>query len=119
MECACDFDPPEFYIKKTPKANKTHKCHECGSDIGVGEVYENVSAKWDGYVSTIKTCPDCVFIRKALDEIKCFCWSHGGLMEDVQEQLSEAYFEDGERFFYLRILASHRNRKRQKLRVVK
>lgn len=111
MNCACDYETPEFYIRKTPLARKQHKCLECGCIIVVGERYENVRAKWEGVVSTCKTCPDCVELRKAFDEMECFCWSHGGLHEDVRMQLDEADFGPGDRFFYMRMIASHRKNK--------
>ena len=113
--CFCDSGPvPEFYIKTTPKARKKHKCYECGMPIAVGEQYESVRAKWEGEVKVVKTCPDCVEIRDALDEMECFCWLHGSLMEDVQTQFQEAFFCPGLRFDYLRLLAKHRWRRKSK-----
>ncbi|RLJ20013.1 hypothetical protein DJ031_06805 [bacterium endosymbiont of Escarpia laminata] len=97
-----------MYFKSTPKARKEHKCYECGGTIKPGEMYERVRAKWDGEMMVIKTCQDCVEIRDALSEMECFCWSHGGLYEEVQTQFQEAYFYPGLRFAFLRILASHR-----------
>lgn len=108
MSCYCDYDPPEFYVRKTQGAIKKHTCSECGCSIEKGEQYENVRGKWEGQIDTVKTCLDCVHIRTVFSEMKCFCWSHGGLLDDVCNQLSEAEFKPGERFFYLRILASHR-----------
>ena len=113
--CWCDPGPvAEFYIKFTRKARKTHKCYECGMPIKIGEKYEHVRAKWEGQIATVKTCADCVEIRDALDEMECFCWLHGSLMEDVQTQFQEAFFCAGLRFDYLRILARHRYRRKSK-----
>lgn len=110
--CYCDYDAPEFYHKETPTAKKEHKCGECGSTIKVGERYERVYGKWDGDISTFKTCSDCVEVRDTLSEMPCFCWSHGGLSEDVGNQFAYASFTPGERFAYLRVVAAHRKRHR-------
>jgi len=110
-DCWCDYEPPELIRKKTPLARKEHRCSECGSVITVGERYEYVSGKWEGDFSTYKTCPDCVAIRDALDEMPCFCWGHGCLWEDIETQFQEADFQPGERFGYLRIVARHRKRR--------
>jgi len=114
ISCSCDYSAPEFYILETPTARKEHRCEECGCAIHAGEKYERVRAKWEGAVATVKTCPDCVEIRDALKEMECFCWSHGGLWEDIRGQFENAYFSPALRFNYLRIVAGHRWNTRQK-----
>jgi hypothetical protein len=111
--CYCDYTSPEFYCREMPVARKEHRCYECGSIIRQGEKYERVCAKWDGEVGTTKTCPDCIAIRSALMDMDCFCWSHGGLLYDVELQFQEADFQPGKRFEYLRVLAVHRQRQRR------
>jgi len=106
--CYCDFDPPEFYSTTTPRANKQHTCSECGSPISPGEKYERAVGNWCGGIDVFKTCPDCLEIRDALSEMDCFCWTHGGLYEDVLTQFGEAQFSPGLRFAYMRILATHK-----------
>ena len=113
--CYCDFEGPEFYNKRTPVARKPRECCECGSEIKAGERYEYVTGKWEGRLDSFTTCMDCVDVREALAEMPCFCWSHGGLQEDVQQQFADARFTPGERFAYLRVVVKHR-KINQKLR---
>lgn len=113
QSCYCDYDPPEFYHRKeTAAAKKEHKCTECGCIIKIGESYERVRGKWEGCISTFKTCSDCWELRDALDEMPCFCWAYGGMLEDAVTQFQEADFSPGLRFSYLRILAKHRCNKK-------
>lgn len=112
MQCYCDDGPaPDFYIPHTRTARKTHRCYECGCEIQPKEKYEDLRACWEGSAATIRTCPDCLELRGAFDEMPCFCWLHGNLLDDVTEQLLEADFSPGLRFNYLRLLAAHRFRK--------
>lgn len=92
--CSCiyvgDFENPEFYRKRTHKAVKEHVCCECSRAIKRGEQYEYVSALWDNYFSTYKTCSTCLSIRHVF-----FCegWLFEGLLSDLSEHLGEV---DGE-----------------------
>jgi hypothetical protein len=90
------------------KARKEHKCTECGSVIKKGEEYEYISGMWDGTWDFFKTCQDCIDIRESLSMMECFCWSHGGLAEDLSNQFAWAEFTPGEKFAHLRVLAKHR-----------
>ena len=62
-ECACisieDYDPPGFWCETTRTARKPHKCCVCWRKIQPGEKYEHVAGKWEGKISTFKTCADC------------------------------------------------------------
>lgn len=111
--CPTDAESPEFYWVHWPVARnfsrprKPHKCEECRRRIRPGERYERVHGKWDGSVSTIKTCDHCVRMRElAVEKIPCFCWVHGHTREDIQ-----AFCDDetpGFRFAVLRIEADRR-----------
>jgi hypothetical protein len=87
-DCACvyvgDYDGPEFCHAERRRARKTHKCDECWREIVAGETYEHVRGKWDGYMSTFKTCGDCLSIR---DSFFCEGFMYGGLWEDLHEHL--------------------------------
>ena len=110
-DCYCDIgDPPVFYFISRPRARKPHKCYECDMEIRPGETYERVRAKWERDISIIKTCPDCIAIRDALEEMPCFCWLHGSLLEDISNQFQFSDFSPGLRFNLLRELAKHRLR---------
>ncbi len=59
-----DYDgSPEFYFATTRKARKDHKCCECRGLIAKGQEYEAFTSKYDGRVSTEKTCYACADIR--------------------------------------------------------
>lgn len=113
MYCPSDAESPEFYYVTRPvarnfrKPRKPYKCEECFRRIKPGEQYERVSAKWDGSVSTIKTCDHCMRMRDLMaDNIPCFCWTHGHTREDIQAFLDEGI--PGLRFAVLRIEADRR-----------
>ena len=112
-ECFCDYDFPAVFTSKLVKARESHRCSECGSEIKAGEQYETVRGLWDGQWERFKTCSDCLAIRDSLSMMPCFCWSHGGLSEDIQNQFDYADFTPGERFAHLRVLAKHRRWGRQ------
>jgi len=84
--CACVYpteaDGPEFSNIRYRKARKEHKCCECEKVIEKGERYEIIAGKWDGDVSTFKTCLDCAAIR---DELFC----HGHTFEYLYHDLNE------------------------------
>ena len=90
--CYCDGDVPEFCSVSTHKARKEHRCSECRASINPGEAYEYTSGKWDGYLSTYKTCTRCVELRQwAKISVPCFCWYYGDLHENVAEMVSDAH----------------------------
>ncbi len=92
MNCVCDYDPADFYSASRPIARKAHKCDECAGQIKRGERYERVNGKWEGCISTFKTCVWCLAVRDAISQrVPCFCWAHGGLDIDVEYALEEAY----------------------------
>lgn len=92
-DCYCDYDPPAFYHRTIiNKARRQHRCEECGKSILAGESYERVRALWPelGAPYTMKTCERCLELRNwALVSVPCFCWSHGGLLDEVREMVRE------------------------------
>ena len=64
------------------KANKEHRCGECGEVIKKGERYEHASLLFEGDWSTHKTCELCVRIRT--DFFPCGFY-YGFLREDFRE----------------------------------
>lgn len=88
-ECYCDFEEgPEIYRADRIIARITHRCDECHTLILPGDRYENVAGKWEGRFETFKTCAHCLSVRDAMwSRLPCFCFSHGGLSESVQEWL--------------------------------
>jgi len=85
MDCVCDYDPAEFYSATMQKARKVHSCEECGKDrIQVGEIYERAVGKWEGDVTTFKTCCRCIALREFVKaHVPCFCWAHGNIIDDA------------------------------------
>lgn len=61
----CDY--PEFVNVTTPKARKKYRCHECGQAIEAGVQYVSISGKWDGEVSTFKSCTECAAVVELLN----------------------------------------------------
>ena len=91
MNCDCSIDideGPEFSTEKIIKARTPHKCCECKQEIKPGEIYERVTGKWDGELSTINTCLICSRIRQD------YCshgYEFGGLREALWECLGTDY----------------------------
>jgi hypothetical protein len=81
----------EFYNESTPRAAKPYLCCECRAAIGKGERYECVSGKWDGEVSTFRTCLSCAEIRKAFC---CHEWTITTLWDDMDEQVFPEWNRD-------------------------
>jgi hypothetical protein len=89
--CYCDYDAPEFFHREIRRARKLHKCGECGGEIKPGEQYEHVRGKWDGDLTTIKTCERCVdIITWTKNNVPCLCYAYGNAIEDCQEAVNEA-----------------------------
>jgi hypothetical protein len=95
--CYCDFDnAPEFYNSSRPLAKKAHKCDECGRIINRGERYERATGKWDGEVSTAKTCVYCLMARDLIESVAlCFCWEHGNLHNNIIGWLDDSNVPPG------------------------
>lgn len=92
-DCSCDYDAPELYTASIVRARKTYSCCECGAKIEPGEQYEYVFGKWEGSVSTFKTCQGCRDIRQWVkNNVPCLCWSHGSAIEDCREAVQEAVY---------------------------
>jgi len=86
--CYCGYEQPEFYRQNVVKVRKVHRCDECGCDIRPGEACEAFVGKWDGIVSTYRTCERCLAFRKWYDANRpCFCWCFGGVFEAVRDDI--------------------------------
>lgn len=82
---SADYDgSSEFVTDAMRKARKAHKCDECGAAIAPGELYENISGKFDGDFFSQKTCVVCMEIGKTF-----YCGGRilGTLWEDLREQI--------------------------------
>ena len=82
----------DFHSSRTVKARKTHRCCECGREIGVGESHEYVSAKSDGGFYTNRTCAECAEIREAF---VCGTWIYGELWESIREEMFPVWRKKG------------------------
>lgn len=115
IDCYCDYDMPDYYRAKIRRARKEHHCYECGRTIKAGEQYEDAFGVYRGE-STYhpKTCERCVNIRIwVTNNVPCFCWSHGNMIEDAKDAVDEACFRApletvGLRFGLLRRLHQER-----------
>ncbi len=53
----------------TPRARKSHWCHECYAEtILPGQQYERVGTLFDGHWRTYRLCLSCVSLRDAVEE---------------------------------------------------
>jgi len=70
----CDF--PKAYQERKRKANKRHKCYECGKVIEKGELYIHVSGVWDEPMAFRfhKTCHDVYNYVRDFDESDEVCF---------------------------------------------
>jgi hypothetical protein len=91
--CYCDIEPmPSMYRAMRPLARKTHRCTECGAVIHPGDRYERVTGVWDGVFDHHKTCAHCLAMRDLVESrAHCFCWTHGGLRDELWEWISEEW----------------------------
>ena len=106
--CSIEGEPPEFFNRKTVTAKKPHKCDECARDILPGEEYTSAIGKWDGTVSTFKTCRHCGVLQNWLQR-ECGGFLYGGLSDEMQEHAREY-----QSFWLWRGLASMRRRWRKR-----
>ncbi len=98
MECACGFsggvdDYATVLSDKVQKARKPHQCGECLRTIEPGEDYRVEKTLYEGRVDTIKTCLDCISLRKHL----CEDYYYGGVRELVREGIGEQEGEVSEK----------------------
>lgn len=88
MECSCNIDlydsePLKFWSLVIRKANKEHKCIECGEVIPKGAYYERYSSlSYDGIWCTDKTCRTCARIRDSY-------FKNGFIIGSLRETLRE------------------------------
>ena len=82
-DCSVDIDEvAEFCNESYPKARKEYICCECTGIISKGSNYEEVTGKWNGEISTYKTCIPCTRIRNH------YC-SSGFYFTRLREQIRE------------------------------
>ena len=95
---SCDYDEPSFYNSKDVRAQKEHKCVECGGTINIGEKYEYVVGAWVGELRVYKTCSDCLGLRDILSNSPYYCLSHGDLvgvfMGNIEDNLDIIDIDD-------------------------
>ena len=114
MDCYCDYDPAEFVSTSKPRARKMRRCYECSGQITAGEQYEYVAGKWDGRFLSFATCERCYNIRMWVqNNLPCFCWAYGSMLDDATEAVSEATWRAssetaGLRFGFGRLLIAQR-----------
>lgn len=82
--CCCDGPSPEFTSESSPQARSKHLCCECLRVILPGETYERYSGKWDGELTTYKTCRDCLEMRHVV-YAECSCWLFAGMYNELDD----------------------------------
>jgi len=97
LDCYCDYESPAVERTKIVKARKAHKCYECRRSIRVGERYEYTFQVYDGYPESYHLCENCRDIRVFVsNNLPCFCWAWGSLLDDAKEAIKEAYYRAGD-----------------------
>jgi len=95
---------PSLFDERTRKANKQHKCYECGSPIVKGERYYDIKGLWDGRFDNFKFHEDCHEFREMLETDFGSAWNDyiafGELHEAIVNTLSDVFLnhwmnEDG------------------------
>lgn len=93
LDCYCSYSAPTLHRCTLQKARKEHMCEECGGTIIATEAYENVFGIWEGYAYAAKTCQRCVDLRQWVkNNVPCFCWAYGNMVENAKETIEEARF---------------------------
>jgi hypothetical protein len=89
--CYCDYEPASAYASTRPIARKAHRCYECGGNIAPGDRYERASGIWEQQPQNFKTCVHCLAMRDLVaSHLRCFCWEHGNLIENIVEAVRES-----------------------------
>jgi len=77
---------PEVIDEKIRKAQKIHRCGECGRQILPKEEYEYTKGFWEGLWEVHKTCKDCLSIR---DEFFCNNHIYGMVLEHLWDNVQD------------------------------
>lgn len=86
-----DGDGPDFPVRaKVQTAAKPYTCGECSLPIAVGERYEYLWGRWEGYADTVRTCLRCMEARRWLDVV-CQGWQFHSVLDDLREHYGEGY----------------------------
>lgn len=118
LDCYCDYDSPDVYSSKLVHARKPYKCYECGHRIEVGERHEYAFGVSGGDTYQPRTCLHCRDIRQfVVNNIPCFCWAHGNVLEDARDIIDAAYHHApdevrGLRFGFGRLLVKAKRARR-------
>jgi len=72
------------------RARKDQKCTECKRTIKSGELYRYEYIKFEGEVTSHRTCPQCLVVRFWLEK-ECHGWLYGGIEEDIVEHAREGH----------------------------
>lgn len=68
--CPADDGVCDFSTSHIVRARKAHTCAECNRIIHPGERYRRSAAKWEGSVSSWRTCVECAAWGEALGEAR-------------------------------------------------
>jgi hypothetical protein len=122
LDCTCDYDPPDVYWSKMVRAKKPYRCYECSAPIAVGERHEYAFGVIYGDSYQPRTCADCTDIRRFVqNNIPCWCWAHGNMLEDAHNIIREAYAQAadevrGVAFGFGRLLVKQRRKRAEMMR---
>jgi hypothetical protein len=103
--CDCeliDWGAEDYSSSSQVRARKSHKCIECSSTIRVGETHTRTFQKWDGDVSSHRTCVGCdawasYFAAEQQRECGCSGWELGRMWEAIADFIRESELARGRR----------------------
>lgn len=91
-DCVCDYDVT-FYRAEIRRARKSFKCYECDNPIKPGDEHEYAFGICEGSSYAPRTCMPCRDLRQWVkNNVPCFCWAHGSMVDDAEEAIIEACF---------------------------
>jgi len=101
--CDTDFDPPQIFTLRAPRARKPHRCEECRTTIQPGETYARCAGLTDGNWWGGVRCAGCYFLAETIQELECggegqILWGGGQLDEEIREMDQGDYDEEADEF---------------------
>ncbi len=91
IDCYCDYDTPTLYKAVVHRTRRDRQCDECGRLIIKGAPYERADGLHDGSWFSCVACEPCLELRQWVqNNVPCFCWEHGNMLENARDAVEAA-----------------------------